>query len=248
MPGEDLAFYKSATISWGRVLWLYMPIDPGDSISEIWKRSAQLDKDFALVFKTTQGRIHLFGTQPKVDWGWKWTLLDKPNTRPSVISFDKADYGIHELAFETPQPLQDSPDPMLPEVMSPFPESTSLQDYFYSSARLDNVFEVVVSAQDYPEERIHGLIFRYIDGREAHVGDIRLDSLSPPISRPEKMWLGFVCTDDGVFVRCIKFSKPQDASAVDWFEVTFCSQLEWWFSLKQCKVYYRSHASPVPRL
>lgn len=249
-PGEDLAFYKSAAPGKARVLWSYIPIYQDESISEIWKRSGWLDRELALVFKTTRGRVYLFGPQQRECWGsCTWTILDRPCSKQSVISYDKAEFGIHDLAFETPQPSLCSSHPIPLQALSPYPESTSQQDYFYSSAILDNVVTVAVCKQD-SEERLSGLLFGYADGHEECVGEIRLDYLKPPIhiSRPATIWLGFVSVHRGVHIRSIEFSRPQTKLPIVWFEVPICGLLEWWFSLYQCKVYHGGRASPATKL
>lgn len=36
--GEDMAFYKDFDACSSRAIWVYMPVDPGELISEIWAR------------------------------------------------------------------------------------------------------------------------------------------------------------------------------------------------------------------
>lgn len=248
-PGEDLAFYRAAEVSWGRVLWLYVQIDRGDLISEIWKRSGRLDRELALLFRTTNGHLYQLGPQQRAGWDCTWTLLDRPTPELGSVSYDFAEFGISELAFETPQPQHIDPDPMLLLPPSPFPEATSLQDYFYSAARLDSVIDVAQCMHP-SARRITGLLFHRDNGDQVSVGEVRLERLGPPIkiTGSAKLWLGFVSTIHGVFVQSMELSRPRTASPMVWLDVPFRGLLEWWFSFDQCKVYYDGRASPPTRL
>lgn len=189
-----------------------------------------------------------FGPQPRAGWDL-WTLLDRPDARAAAISYDKTETGIHKLAFETPQPVQESLYPELLWPSSPYPESSSLQDYFYSSAILDNIVEVA-QCQQSSEKGISGLLFRSANGCETCVGEIRLDCPRPPvpISRPSDMWLGFAIASRGVFVQRVEFIQPPDENTVTWFKIPIRGRLEWWFSLDQCKIYHEGRASPTTKL
>lgn len=243
---EDLAFYTPDTASQERATWVYVPLDPGDSIAEIWERSRLFDRELAILFKTSRGRLLLLGPQQRQSWGTcTWTLLDQPEAKPATICYDETGQF---LAFKTPTPQQQSP-PLLPEAPSPFPESTSLQDYFYSSAILDDVVEVTLCRPP-TKKKVSGLLFRYADGRKACVGEIRLDYMDVPVplSKLMALWLEFGWGDRGVFVRSVCFSRPLKESASQWFEVPICGLLEWWFSSNQCKIYHTGRASPATRM
>lgn len=247
---NNLAIYESAAMDWNRVLWLYVPIDQGDMVSEIWKRSGRLNRQLALLFKTIRGRLYQLGPQQRASWGpCTWTLLDHPSPEPVHISFDHSEVGIHKLAFETPAPRHNSTDPALPLPASTFPESTSLQDYFYSSALLDDVVNVALSVHP-SVKKITGLLFHRSNGDQACVGEIRLDCLQPPmqVSRLSELWLGFVSTSHGVYVEIARLSRPHRMPSAQWFRVPMRGLLEWWFSADQCKVYHSGRASPATRL
>lgn len=241
---EDLAFYTPNTAVQKQAIWIYVPLDPGDSIAEIWKRSRRLDREIAILFKTTRGRLLLLGPQRR--WHtYTWTLLDQPKATPAMTWHDEAG---NFLAFATPKPRKQSP-PLLSEPPSPFPESTSVEDYFYSSAILDDVAEVALCRHP-KKNRVSGLLFKCADGRSACVGEIRWDcmDLPVPLSKLMVLCLEFDCGDRGVFVRSVHFSRPLKESTSQWFEVPICGLLEWWFSWNQCKVYHGGRASPATRL
>lgn len=240
---EDLAFYTRRTPRWDHAIWAYMPMDPGDSIAEIWKRSGRLDRDLAIMFKTSQGRLCLFGQPHSATFGaCTWTLLDRPEAKAVTIWLDEAGYS---LAMETPEPPQQSPS-LLPEAPSPIPKCPTFQYFIYSSAILSDVAEVA-TCRPPKKDRVGGLLLRYTDGREACVGEIRFDCLGPPVkvSKLMKIWLEFVGGYYGVFVRTVQFSRPLHRSASHWFEVPMCGLLEWWFSYDQCKVQHGGRASPA---
>lgn len=243
---EDLAFYTSDMVKQERAVWIYIPIDHGDSIAEIWERSRRLDRELALTFITSQGRFCLFGLQQRESWGaCTWTLLDRPGKKPTTIWHNEAGY---DFAFETPGPPQQSP-PLLPETPSSFPESSSLQNYFYSSAMLDNVAEVA-PCRLLQKKKVSGLLFRYSDGREACDGEIRLDCVGRfvQLSKLMKLWMEFGYGDRGVFVRTVQFSRPPKGSTSQWLEVPMRGLLEWWFTWDQCKIYHGGRTSPVTKL
>lgn len=255
-PGEDLAFYTSDTVC-KHAFWSYFPINPGEFVVEIWKRWRRLDRELALVFKTNQGRLYLLEPQQRECWGeCHWTLINQPKPSAATISYNEGEYGIQQFVFETPGPTPNSLPPTLPQAPSPFPESTSLEDYFYSSAVLDDVAEVAICKTP-GGERVTGLLLRYIGGREACVGSIRLDYLDLPVrvlgGESTKMWLEFICGSRGVFIRTVQFARPEcstgeEASQASWFEVSMCGLLEWWFSSYQSKLYYGGRASRATRL
>lgn len=252
-PNNNVKIYESAAVASDLVdhaIWLYMPIDQGDTISEIWKRSGCFNRHLALLFITKRGRLYQLGPQHTGRWDfYTWTLLDQPSEEPALVWFDQSKFGIHELAFETPTPQPNSLDPTLVLPLSTFPESTSLRDYFYTSVLLNDVVNVALCVHP-SAKRITGLLFHRNNGDQACVGQIRLDCLQPPvqISRSAGLWLGFVSTSLGVFVESAQLSRPRKTSSVQWFKVFFRGRLDWWFSVIQCKVYQDGRASPPTRM
>lgn len=242
---EDLAFYTPTTPSQERATWVYVPLDPGDSVAEVWRRSGTLDKELAVLFKTSRGRLLLLGPQQGQSWGpfYTWTLLDQPEAKPGTIWYDETGQF---WAFETPRPPRQSP-PLLPAAPSPFPGYCPMQSYFYSSAILDDAAEVSFCRPPM-QNKVSGMLFRYADGRKACVGEIRLDcmDLPVPLSKLMVLWLEFVW-DHGIFVRSVRFSRPLKESTSQWFKVPICGRLEWWFVWTDCKIYHAGQGSPLPR-
>ncbi len=50
---DDLSFYEDSGITpWA--VWIYMPIDPGERVVEIWRRSGKLDDHMGLAVRLTR--------------------------------------------------------------------------------------------------------------------------------------------------------------------------------------------------
>lgn len=168
--------------------------------------------------------------------------------------FNTSTRGTHNLAFESNHAILQSNArvPTLPEPLSLYPESQPIEDYFYTSALLDNATTVTPCNGSYKGGAyITGLILTYTDGHESCVGHIRRDSLSCPLELTESpmLWLGFSLENMEPRVAKIEtVSRPSDTHSLEWLEVPWTGQLEWWFSARQCKVHHKQKASPATRL
>lgn len=49
--GENLAFYKDLLAAYGRAVWIYIPMSPGERILEIWGRRGRLDGHMGLLVR-----------------------------------------------------------------------------------------------------------------------------------------------------------------------------------------------------
>ncbi|KAI1173459.1 hypothetical protein F4777DRAFT_449369 [Nemania sp. FL0916] len=247
---ENLTSCNSCSARAKDALWLYMPMDEGEYISQIWKRYRQLPRELAILIVSNKGRVALFGPQQPHYWPTcHWTLLHSSDQAAYRMFFDISPTGIHELAFESPEP-REMQAPILSVPSSPWPESTSLNDYFYTSAALENVVEVTpceVKVRNRPS--IIGLLFRYSDGRQAHVGQFRPDYATTPIavSSSSKMWLSFDKNDGGPYVDSVGISHPPKLMSQWCLYVSWVGKLEWWFTWSQCKLYYQDQVSPATR-
>lgn len=186
---------------------------------------------------------HTMPSQPSY---YSFSILDKPGKGPSNIFFDESPHGIRELAFESPAPIANTRLRTLPESRSPCPESTYLEDYFYTWARLDHVKEVsLCRSTTGPRAIVIGLLLHYPEGRRASVGQVRLDCQEAPmrVEGSEGMWLGFN-TLGFPRVDSIHFSRPSRAPDLVYLAIPWRGRLEWWFSHRQCKVYHDGQISP----
>jgi hypothetical protein len=200
---------------------------------------------------TNKCRITLLGPHPAPHWrACNWTLLYKPSATSSRIFFDDSPYGIHKLAFESPEPVSPCEFPVLPEPSSPYPESTSIDDYFYTSAVLDNVIELTpCNGETAGRPSVIGLLLRYSNGNQACVGQFRLDRTAKTIvvNDSSMMWLSFDAVDGYPFVSSVGVSRPPKPMSRRCLHISWVGKLEWWFSYRQCKVYYRSQTSMATR-
>lgn len=180
---------------------------------------------------------------------FSWTHLDTLKNIPSRIFFDNAPFGISQLGLETPPPVSRK-DAVALNPLSPFPQSTSLENYFYSVASLHNVVEVMPCCLKTANiSVIIGLLLRYIDGDQTSVGEVRLDLLADSIrvDQSEKMILGFSSVDGFPYVASVHFSHVDRGQSI-LLDVHWTGYLEWWFSRRQCKIYHNGQASPATRL
>lgn len=188
---------------------------------------------------------------------WNWTLLyTSDGSSPSRMFFDVTPYGIHKLAFESPEP-QCHQIPAIPRPVSAYPESASLDDYFYTSAALENVVEITPCEGKAAgsKQSIIGLLFRYADGHQACVGQFRLDCAGTTLvvvgAASPRLWLSFDKDDDGrPFVSGVGVGvcRAPERESHDCLYVSWDGNLEWWFTYNQCKVYYKSQSSILTRM
>ncbi|KAI8963384.1 hypothetical protein F5Y11DRAFT_319646 [Daldinia sp. FL1419] len=237
------SFYESTS----RVgdVWLYMPIDPGEYIIEIWMRHRRLPREMALVLRTSTGRVMIAGPQKGRAWpACAWSLLDTPENLPNRMYFEHSPRGIHEFGFETPLPApRESAFVPVPE--SPYPESTSVEDFFHTSASLDGVVAVTPCRVKQGDiTNFTGMLLHYENGHKVAVGQIKFDCLDDTfrISPSETLLLGFSTTNGYPYVASIQLSPLRKDNMV-YLNVPWYGQIEWWFSCRQCKIYCNGEAS-----
>lgn len=206
-------------------------------------------REVALVFQTNQGRMLLFGGQwsenlPHHDY----TLLDAPGGKPGHFFFDTNPSYTHALSFDTERPTTAEPVfdlPGVPEASSPHPSFQSSDGFFWSSASVEDVTAVTPCRL---EGNTVGLLFSYLDGSSAAIGQVRLDHLDEPLKRVDggKLCLGFTrTTDDCPYIARVEMLaeksgglvKDQQGSVDMWFEVSWGGTIEWWHSHRQCQVW-----------
>lgn len=197
---------------------------------------------------TNKGRLMMLGPhKPQYLGVCNWTLLHTSDGTSSRIFFDISRFGIHKLAFESPEPVSGDLTPILPTPSSTYPEATSLEDYLYTSAAMEDVIEVTpCEVKVAGRQAIIGLLFSYADGKQACVGQFRLDYAATPlvvVNSSSKMWLSFDTIDGHPFVDGIGVSGPPKPMSRRCLHVSWVGRLEWWLSYSQCKVYYRGQAS-----
>ncbi|OTA80871.1 hypothetical protein M434DRAFT_17566 [Hypoxylon sp. CO27-5] len=181
----DLSFYQNVKPIRKPILWLYMPIEKDEYVTEIgrfhlngWSRPGVY---IGLAFTTNRGRTTIFGNNDHlVRRRMNCTLLYSPPRHSTRIYFNAVDQetyerGIRILACGEPQSLgfmQVSPSVYSLRAQSLDPN----QDYFYSSCRMNDVTSVTPCInEDHPDKLVIGLLFQYEDGHRECVGQMRLD-------------------------------------------------------------------------
>ncbi|KAI0976397.1 hypothetical protein F4678DRAFT_416920 [Xylaria arbuscula] len=245
--GENLALYNDVVSRNQNAVWLYMPRDEGEYVSHIWKRYGRLTRELALLVVTNRGRVMTLGFQPRRSWRQcDWTLLYRSDGSPSCIFFDFSPHGIHKLAFESPEPISDGQFPVIPMPLSPYPESDSTVNYFYTFAVLQNTVKITPCESKVAGKRsIIGLLFHYSDGTQACVGQFRPDRAATHlvVGSSPNLWLSFDTEDGYPFVDGVGVSPPPEPKSQKCLYVSWYGKLEWWFSDRQCKLYYEDQFS-----
>ena len=140
-----------------------------------------------------------------------WTLLHTSEGTPTCIFFDVSRCGIHRRAFESPEPVSEDQLPILSTSSSPYSEATSLDDYLYTSAALEDVIEVTpCDVQVAGRQALSVSFFGMSTGRQACVGQFRLDCVATPlvVGSSSKMWLSFDTIDGCPSVGGIGVTSP----------------------------------------
>ncbi|KAJ3462347.1 hypothetical protein MRS44_007133 [Fusarium solani] len=268
---DDLLFYDSAPHD---STWVYAPLNENERIVNIWMRATTLNqmwlqsdtmktiyamrflsredlakREVALVFQTSQGRMLLFGGQWSRDLPHHdWTLLDAPDGKLGHFFFDTNPTYTPTLSFDTERPTTADPVfdlPGVPEASSPHPSFQSSDGFFWSSASVEDVTGVRPCRLD---SKIVGLLFSYLDGSSAAIGQVRLDHLDALLKRVDggKLCLGFTRTTENCpYIARVEMLaeksdglvKGQQDSVDMWFEVSWSGTIEWWHSHRQCQVW-----------
>ncbi|KAJ9155687.1 hypothetical protein NKR23_g1567 [Pleurostoma richardsiae] len=250
--GEDMSFYKDWTASHDGAVWLYMPLDPNERISEIWGRGGRHYAHMGLMLKTDNGRQMMIALHPtpglckrnggnQPHWSQVCSLPDGPTRLFFNLAFRGGvqQFGIEELPL--PERFLSLPRP------NSSPTAGLLKDYFYSAAPLEGVVEVTPCRVDLEEySAIIGLQLRYDNGKRTCVGEFRLDSVEESLDvRDSGLYLGF--TDDvwpPPYVDRVSTQRPLDEEDLEWLYLSREGLLEWWFAHGHCKVYYEDQESP----
>uniref|UniRef100_A0A8H7TTW3 Uncharacterized protein n=1 Tax=Bionectria ochroleuca TaxID=29856 RepID=A0A8H7TTW3_BIOOC len=148
---EDFAFYDEFKGKPQRAVWVYMPMDEGELMDEVWLRSDQesSQNSIILVMKTNQGRVWEAGPRPDPANGpnISWARINQ-STESERFFFSASYSGISELGFSSPLPAPGlGPEVPFPEV--PLPKSAPEEPLgpaqrFYTCAPLDGVASVSI--------------------------------------------------------------------------------------------------------
>ncbi|RMJ07717.1 hypothetical protein CDV36_012681 [Fusarium kuroshium] len=252
--GEDITFYKETAAEHPTVTWLYMPMDKGELVTELWESKVEIHgvgrpesrRIQSLVMKTSQGRMWNIGLHSRRHHG-VWTLLDTPSASPSRIYIEDTLTELPQLAFESPEPNKAN-RPWVPYRSSiehyqllngdfdeEYWDKDLDEDYIYSSAALCGVSKLSFCRGDADgiPNCILGILLHYRDGCRRVVGSVRPDLLDPFVEVGDSRGMSF---------RMNKWKNVVEVtlSTVDevdgWIKVPWFGTLVWWFSSYRCEI------------
>ncbi|KJZ72249.1 hypothetical protein HIM_08391 [Hirsutella minnesotensis 3608] len=240
-------------------LWMYMPIDENEFLSQIWAIRHPECGLAGLMFRTNLDRKVLFGryiVHPK--FRIQSHLIYSTTNSPSRIYFNEWDpfddekcikyIGIKSDAAETDratnQRLKMSeslcPLPLTPTSKPPYTQYN--EPWHYTNCVLENVAEIACCVDGTVAHRpIIGMMVYYDDGHRACIGQYRLDWVldKSPVDRSMLLRLGLAKTRKNLpYVATITLGNPITpvSKSLSWMDVPWHGKLEWWFSQRQCRL------------
>ncbi|RSL57077.1 hypothetical protein CEP54_008467 [Fusarium duplospermum] len=176
--------------------WLFMAVDDGEVVTEIWEGMARDGYLWSVRMKTNKNRIFRTEDAPRRPYdSISWKLVDRPYNEPSRVFFQCWKlYGISHLAFESPKPNGggDVGSIRAGEPLIPKPVKSIGEHVFFTSAVLKDVIKIT-PCRHADKPGISGMLLTYADGHRESLGEVRLNGLQEPIEIDERdtMWLGF---------------------------------------------------------
>ncbi|KAK5999211.1 hypothetical protein PT974_01602 [Cladobotryum mycophilum] len=272
---NDTAIYsmpdRSDIMRAGTYFWLYFPIQPGERITELYRRMSAAphkkggDEGTALAIITSRGRQFFVGHETATLWQQSvhWNLMELlPQEGTTTVYLDnRPDAGLLAMAFDSPTPSLEAfrrRVDTLPERICV--DESGLRDEFFmsTSVSLENVVALIPCYARRPGRPpiIMGIIFQYADGHQDCLGSIRLDRLgdSLVVDSTQNMWLGFgkVVYMNTSFMFSIRFSPPTHAerhdlpywhpyNPMEWSDVPWTGRLDWWITGRHCQIRHDDH-------
>lgn len=140
------------------------------------------------------------------------------------------------------------PWPSSPMPSSPVPSFVTRMCGYHTYAALEHVVEAVPCWRGRAgHSQIVGLLLRYTDGSKASVGQCRLDRLSHPLRLRDESGLsfGFAHVDGRPpYLERVTSLPPPARGKLEWLDLRWGGQLEWWTSLEELKIYYGGQGGP----
>ncbi|KAM3447863.1 hypothetical protein MY3296_008318 [Beauveria thailandica] len=233
--------------------WLYMPLNPGDWIREVWLRGRTSSPyRSAFIFVLNSGQVHVMGEHVRPGWeGTYWYVLLLTSCKNETLSL-YADFtaGLRAVAISPAlaesRKAQLSAGPSQRTVpLSLYPRSLPFENFCYAKASLEDVSAVAACCQaDIDGQVIAGIVLRYMDGTEASLGWVAPDGLDSPTPVPDDgIWLCVSLSRTGFpRVTAMAFAAPADEDA-RYLRLRWRGELEWWFSRRQCQLHYNGELS-----
>jgi hypothetical protein len=233
-------------------VWLYMPLDTGEYIEEIWGRRNSNSAQFSnLAIKTNKGRVCYLGPHTShllVEGISIWQLMDTSDGSPRDTYFDEPSCGLRRIAFSGDAPHQPASGPEIPRPISEPPQGDRLMD-FYSSAPLKDITELTPCRMGvHGVMTITGLLLRYSNGHLERLGHVRPPCLEQPLVVNDHSGFCLRFRSAGLnhnLVAAIRLGGLLENDGEEWLELSWDGTLEWWFSATQCDVRYDGKRFPA---
>ncbi|RSL95040.1 hypothetical protein CDV31_014054 [Fusarium ambrosium] len=235
--------------------WLFMPMDDGEVVTEIWEGMARDGYLWSVRMKTNKNRIFRTEDAPRRPYGSiTWEMVDMPKNEPSRVFFQCWRlYGINHLAFESPKPNGEGDVESIRagEPLIPKPVKSMGEHVFFTSAVLKDVIKITL-CRHADKPGISGLLLTYADGHQESLGEVRLNGLreSVEIDERDTMWLGFKHDDVRTVHACPYVAEmafePLAMPSKDVLVIPLTERLDWWSSCYQDYLVSGDQASPQP--
>ncbi|KAI1820331.1 hypothetical protein F4861DRAFT_73742 [Xylaria intraflava] len=254
--GTSTNFYRDIDGLSRSILWMYMPVDQDEYLTEIWALYPSGPGFTALLFLTSRERAIMFGN---------YTLdpilrrVYTATSRLSRIYFNDWDpysddkwikyLGVDASAAKADTALVPNqecrtqyPIPLMPSSPPPYTQYNEL--WYYTNCRMEDVMEITCCADKVaPHRPIIGMLLRYSNGRRACVGQYRMDwtvdTLTVDPLRPLSIGLGRTKRRFPYVAEVsLKGLGKSGLDSISWMDIPWHGRLEWWFSQRQCKLSY----------
>ncbi|VUC27985.1 unnamed protein product [Clonostachys rosea] len=266
LAGEKTLFYREMDRKLEKhVIWQYVPLQPTESIIEIWAKKTEREwdehsgtlvtdsqplADYWLLVATNKGRAHRIGTAND-DPTQQWNLLYASASGIKRIFFDHPDdslYGTWSLGFDSQDPASELLPLTEPTAISPcLSRESGLIAHdcrtLCSSVMLNNVVEVTACLRK-PEawstdrrKIVSGLLLYFADGHTERLGEARIEYLRRPIKVLDPSHV--LCLGLGMdLVRSCTIRPAHELSQEDVIEIPLQGMLEWCFSREKIWIWY----------
>lgn len=183
---------------------------------------------------------------PGQECRYGYQLITRLENRACTLGLDLTD-GVQAVLVSALVPP--NPDklrhPCLPRPVSAYPLSVSPEKFFYSHAILENVAELKLCRAG---NTITGIVLRYLDGAEESLGWVREGALRSMQKDDNSAGLWLLISASSGFPRVTNISLTLPlAEKGSYFTVQWHGKLEWWFSRRQCQLFYEGNSTQETR-
>lgn len=253
---KDARLYNVPKRDW-RSVWVYIPMEEGDHITNVWVRKSfsksnslvvskfsrndnaavraihnQRDRLTLRQFRTKMGRTHRIGPSPEEGWGAGLYVTWAAGLTPEDnLLFDDNPKKVQAIAVSSKiaKNIQSEPPLELYEPVSRRPR-WDIHDAFWSIASLENVVACRLNYDHIGHiRRLTGIVFDYSDGHSEVVGQVRPELLCETLEITDSVQSIWLFSVDYTYLRASLSltSMPKETS----MEIPLRGQLEWWWAV-----------------